>query len=256
MERITFPSTNGLNLAGIWYPGDSEAVLICAHGFAGEKTSKGRFTRLGEEFSPLGYNVFSFDFSGCGESDGTLLTSAQERDDFRSAIAFARQRGMKRIALVGNSLGSYIALRAYDPSIETMLLLAALTGPTAFDWQGFYTPEQMRQWREERKVTMHREDPFPRTSVVSADLLEEFERFDQAALLKPVQCPVLIIHGDGDDEERNLLAQSHKAISQLPEGSQLVVLPGANHRMEGRLDEIVALAKDWFTQRMPLDKDE
>jgi alpha/beta superfamily hydrolase len=252
MERVSFRSTNHLNLAGIWYPSDSKVALICAHGFAGEKTSKGRFTRLGEELSPLGYNVFSFDFSGCGESDDALLTSAQETDDFRSAIAFARQRGMKRIALVGNSLGSYIALRAYDPSIETLLLLAALTGPTAFDWQSFYTPDEMRQWREERKITMHREEPYPRTSVVSADLLEEFERFDQAALLKPVQCPVLTIHGDGDEEERNLLAQSRKAISQLPEGSKLIVLAGANHRMEGRLDEIVTLAKDWFKEHMPV----
>jgi pimeloyl-ACP methyl ester carboxylesterase len=254
MESVNFLSTNGLKLAGIWYSAGSDAVLICAHGFAGEKTSKGRFTRLGEELSPLGYNVFSFDFSGCGESDDAPLTSAQETDDFRCAMAYARWRGMKRLAMVGNSLGSYIALRAYEPSIETMLLLAALTGPTGYDWLSFYTPEQMREWREQRRVTMHRHEPYPRTSVVSADLLEEFEQFDQSELLKPVRCPVLIIHGDGDDEEQKLLAQSRKAISQLPEGSKLIVLPGANHRMEGRLDDIVALAKDWFQEQMPLPR--
>jgi pimeloyl-ACP methyl ester carboxylesterase len=156
--------------------------------------------------------------------------------------------------MVGNSLGSYIALRAYQPSIETMLLLAALTGPTAYDWQSFYTPEQMREWREQRRVTMHREEPYPRTSVVSAELLEEFERFDQSELLKPLRCPVLIIHGDGDEEERKLLAQSRKAISRLPQGSKLIVLEGANHRLEGRLDDIVALAKNWFQRQMPLGR--
>jgi alpha-beta hydrolase superfamily lysophospholipase len=75
MEHVKFGSTNGLGLAGIWYPGNSDAVIICAHGTAGEKTSKGRFTRFGEELSPLGYNVFAFDFAGCGESDDALLTS-------------------------------------------------------------------------------------------------------------------------------------------------------------------------------------
>jgi hypothetical protein len=63
---------------------------------------------------------------------------------------------------------------------------------------------------------------------------------------------VLIIHGDGDEEERKLLAQSRKGMELLPAESRLVVLPGANHRMEGRLDEIVELAKEWFAQKLPV----
>jgi pimeloyl-ACP methyl ester carboxylesterase len=252
MEHVKFGSTNALGLAGIWYPGNSDAVIICAHGTAGEKTSKGRFTRFGEELSPLGYNVFAFDFAGCGESDDALLTSHQHVDDFRSAIDFALARGMKRIALVGNSLGSYIALRVYTPQIETMLLLAALTGPTKYNWEAYLSPEQMREWHQQRKVTMVREEPYHRVSVVSADLLEECERFDQRSLLAPVRCRVLIIHGDGDEEEQKLLAQSRQAIALLPKGSKLVVLPGANHRMEGRLDEVIALARDWFLHEFPL----
>jgi pimeloyl-ACP methyl ester carboxylesterase len=254
MENVNFRSSHELQLRGIWYPAASDAVLICAHGFAGEKTSKGRFTRLGEELSPQGYNVFSFDFTGCGESDDALLTSAQQADDFRSSIAYAKSRGMKRIALVGNSMGSYIALRVYTPEIETMLLFAALTGPTQYDWAAFYSPEQMREWRTTGRVTMTRDEPYFRRTVVDGKLLDECGNFDQQALLRPVQCPVLIIHGDGDEEERKLLAQSRKGIELLPVGSRLVVLPGANHRMEGRLDEIVELAKEWFREKMPVGK--
>jgi len=253
MEHVKFGSSHGLQLTGIWYQGGGDRVLICAHGFAGEKTSKGRFTRLGAELSPLGYNVFSFDFAGCGESDDALLTSAQQADDFRSAITYAKGRGMKRVALIGNSMGSYIALRVYTPEIETMLLFAALTGPTQYDWAAFYTPEQMREWRTIGRVTMTRDEPYFRRTVVDGKLLAECGSFDQQALLRPVQCPVLIIHGDGDEEERKLLAQSRKGIEMLPAGSRLVVLPGANHRMEGRLDEIVELAKKWFAEKMPLE---
>ena len=253
MECVKLPSTNGLNLAGTWYSGKSDVALICAHGFAGEKTSKGRFTRLGEELSPLGYNVLAFDFSGCGESDDALLTIGQEEDDFQAAISYARSRGAKRVALVGNSLGSYIALKIYTPEIATMLLLAALTGPTQYDWEAFYTPEQMSEWRETGKVTMVREEPYHRVSVVSAALLEECGNFDQSRLLAPVKCPVLIIHGDGDEEERKLLAQSRKAMERLPQGSRLVLLPGANHRMEGRLDDVMMLARQWFAEHLPAD---
>jgi pimeloyl-ACP methyl ester carboxylesterase len=256
MAPVNFRSSHELQLTGIWYPAGSDAALICAHGFAGEKTSKGRFTRLGEELSPLGYNVFSFDFAGCGESDDTLLTSAQQVDDFRAAIAYARSRGMTRIALVGNSMGSYIALRVYTREIETMLLLAALTGPTQYDWAAFYSPEQMREWRETGRVTMTRDEPYFRRTIVDGKLLDECGSFDQRELLQPVRCPVLIIHGDGDEEERKLLAQSRKGIEMLPADSRLVVLPGANHRMEGRLDDIVKLAKEWFREKMPVNSRE
>lgn len=251
-ERVNFRSSHGLKLSGTWYPARTDAALVCAHGFAGEKTSKGRFTRLGEELSPLGYNVFSFDFAGCGESDDVLLTSARQQDDLRNAIAYAKRRGMKRIALVGNSMGSYIALRVYTPEIETMFLLAALTGPTKYDWEAFYSPEQVREWRTTGCVTMTRDEPYFRRTVVDGKLLDECGSFDQGELLRRVQCPVLIIHGDGDEEERKLLAQSRKGIELLPAGSRLVVLPGANHRMEGRLDEIVELAKEWFAEKMPV----
>jgi pimeloyl-ACP methyl ester carboxylesterase len=253
MENVKFGSSHDLQLGGIWYPAASDAVLVCAHGFAGEKTSKGRFTRLGEELSPRGYNVFSFDFAGCGESDDALLTSAQQQDDFRSAIAYTKSRGMKRIALVGNSMGSYMALRVYAPEIETMLLFAALTGPTRYDWEAFYSPEQMREWRETGRVTMTRDEPYFRRTVVDGKLLEECGSFDQGELLRHVRCPVLVIHGDGDDEERKLLTQSRMGMERLPAGSRLVVLPGANHRMEGRLDEIVELAREWFAEKMPVE---
>ena len=252
MENVKLSSSHGLQLSGIWYAAPTDAVLVCAHGFAGEKTSKGRFTRLGEELSPRGYNVFSLDFAGCGESDDTLLTSAQQQDDFRSAIAFAKTRGMKRIALVGNSMGSYMALRAYTPEIRTMLLFAALTGPTQYEWGAFYSPEQMLEWRTTGRVTMTRDEPYFRRTVVDGKLLDECGSFDQGELLRRVKCPVLIIHGDGDEEERKLLAQSRKGIELLPAGSRLVVLPRANHRMEGRLDEIVELAKEWFEEKMPV----
>ena len=249
---VKFGSSHDLQFRGIWYPAASDAVLVCAHGFAGEKTSKGRFTRLGEELSPRGYNVFSFDFAGCGESEDVLLTSGQQQDDLRSAIAYAKSRGMKRIALVGNSMGSYMALRVATPEIETMLLLAALTGPTQYDWEAFYSPEQMREWRETGHVTMTRDEPYFRRTVVDGKLLDECGSFDQRELLRTVKCPVLIIHGDGDEEERKLLAQSRKGMELLSPESRLVVLPGANHRMEGRLDEIVELAKDWFGEKMPV----
>src|SRR3569832_957277 len=110
----------------------------------------------------------------------------------------------------------------------------------------------MQEWRATGHVTMTRDEPYFRRTVVDGKLLEECGSLDHRELLRSVQCPVLIIHGDGDEEERKLLAQSRKGMELLPAGSRLVVLPGANHRMEGRPEEIVELAKEWFAEKMPV----
>jgi alpha/beta superfamily hydrolase len=81
-------------------------------------------------------------------------------------------------------------------------------------------------------------------------MLKDFEEVDQERLLKPVQCPVLIIHGNGDDEERLLLENSRKAMPLLPEDSRLEVINGATHSFMGYLSEVEKLAADWLEQHL------
>ena len=83
--------------------------------------------------------------SGCGESDDDSLTVEKEVDDLRSAIAFVRSRGYGKVALFGHSLGTLICLRCSAPDIATMILLGACTDSMKYEWETFYSPEQMRE---------------------------------------------------------------------------------------------------------------
>jgi pimeloyl-ACP methyl ester carboxylesterase len=64
---------------------------------------------------------------------------------------------------------------------------------------------------------------------VDASLLRAFAEIDQRELLKGVRCPALLVCGDGDDEEREILAQARRALPLLPAGSRLEVTAGAPH---------------------------
>lgn len=66
--------------------------------------------------------------------------------------------------------------------------------------------------------------------------------------MKGVGCPVLIIHGNSeeDQEELQLLERSRRGMALLPEGSNLVIVEGAKHGIKEKYDEVVRYADQWL----------
>lgn len=246
MERVKFKNSRGLSLVGSLYSTDSKAIVIMAHGFTNNKSSQGRFGRLAESLKDLGYNVLAFDFSGCGESDPDIITASKEVDDLKSAIEFVKSKGYRKIALFGNSLGSLICLKSFRTEIVTMVLTGALTDSMKYNWDEFFSKEQLEELEQEGYLTM--EDEKLGTRRVGSQMLLDFEEINQKELLKDVTCPVLIIHGNSheDQEERQLLQRSKRAMNMLSEDSKLVVIEGGKHGLKDNYDQVIDLTKDWY----------
>jgi putative phosphoribosyl transferase len=68
-------------------------------------------------------------------------------------------------------------------------------------------------------------------------------------LLADVHAPVLLIVGGADVQVREL---NEALLGDLPDGSDLAVVPGAGHLFEepGALDQVAALAAGWFTRHV------
>jgi putative phosphoribosyl transferase len=68
-------------------------------------------------------------------------------------------------------------------------------------------------------------------------------------LLADLRVPVLLIVGGADAQ---VLALNEAILGDLPNGSHLAVVPGASHLFaeQGALDQVAALAADWFTRHV------
>ncbi|WLR51873.1 hypothetical protein LC040_02895 [Bacillus tianshenii] len=82
--------------------------------------------------------------------------------------------------------------------------------------------------------------------VVEKQMLLDFEEINQQELLQSVSCPVLIIHGDNDEEERQLLERSRRGMDYLTEDSKLIVIEGATHRFLEHMEQLTKLTREWF----------
>jgi uncharacterized protein len=110
-EEITFPTPDGLRLQGVWVPADGSArAVVVMHGHGG---SLDYDLHRAPFLHAAGFNVLLFDFRAHGRSPGRLATFGYlERRDVQGAVAFLKERGMRRIGLMGFSYGGMAAMLA------------------------------------------------------------------------------------------------------------------------------------------------
>ncbi len=278
MPRVTFRNARGLRLvadyvapapgraqdvdraptsggagAALSRPPTETPLVVLAHGFGSQRRARDRFPTMAQAFATAGYATLAFDFAGSGESDDDVLTVEHEVEDLLAAIAYARSLGHERLGLIGHSLGGRVCLQASPADVTTIATAGAPTGPVGYDWHDYFTAEQMDELARTGRVTIPQDGDHPRAAVVSdVSLLEELVGCDQEALFARVPCPVLLIDGDGDEEELEYLALARRGLSLLPSGSRIEVVPGCPHNLVGHLDQVIALLLAWFREHLPV----
>ena len=248
MVKIFIKNNRGFILAANhWFAG-TESIIIMSPGFTGDKSMNGRFDKVAEKFSQAGYSVIAYDYCGCGESDDEILTPENAVQDLQSIITYASHRGYKNIGLYGQSYGSLVSLRAYNENIRTMVLVGALTGSVKYTWENYYSKEQIEELRKFGHMRITKDQGEVRDMVIiDNSMLLDFEQIEQEKLISRVGCPVLIIHGDHDEEELLLLENSRRALHFLKKDSRIEIIEGANHRFSDHLNTICDLSLRWLS---------
>lgn len=111
-EDVSFCAGDGVKLHGWYFPADpasprSHLVLLIFHGNGGNICHRLSYY---EAWLELGLNVFTFDYRGYGQSEGTPSEAGTYLDG-QAAYAWLRERGFvpESIILLGKSLGGGIA---------------------------------------------------------------------------------------------------------------------------------------------------
>ncbi len=113
MKKLYFRNQFSEKLVGILEENkNSDIVIIFAHGFNANK-DQGFLPKIASRLRNK-FNVFRFDFSGNGESQGKFEDQHIEKqvEELRIAIGLMKKR-FKKVFVAGHSLGACIALEEY-----------------------------------------------------------------------------------------------------------------------------------------------
>lgn len=119
-------------------------TLVVVPGIDSNRLVGGITLALAEDLVAEGFDVLAFDLRAQGESDGdTLSFGAREQDDILGAVAIARERGARHVAVLGSSMGAAAAIlaAARTTDIEALVLDSAFA-----DWEVTLRRELRSAW--------------------------------------------------------------------------------------------------------------
>ena len=245
-------SSDELMLAGeVYLPDDPcgsyPAICLC-HGIPAVKYNpeeKGGYPELAARFCQAGFVAMAFNFRGAGPSQGNIDMPGWA-DDLSAAIDFlcmVPEVNKQKICLLGSSGGAatcvYVA--AQDKRISAVATFAC---PAEFDFMANSDAVDalITSFRE---IGIIKEPDFPRSREKWLDGFNKVKPLDYIDKISPR--PLLLVHGDQDEVVP--LRHAEALYNKAGDPRDLVVLPGAGHRL--RQDErAVDAAMAWLKKQV------
>ncbi|MFO0701748.1 MAG: alpha/beta fold hydrolase [Nitrospira sp.] len=251
-ERLSFEDPFGHRVSAILTAPNSrtDRMAVLCHGFLSSKTSSTN-KALTRSLIDHGIGTFCFDFFGQGESDGPFeqITTTLGVQQAQAAIDLMKQKGYRRIGLMGSSFGGLIAI--LTASLRTDLACLALKCPVvdfAEELRLEFGPDEMARWNATDTIPniMGGHDRIRLCYAFYEDALCQIA-YDPA---RSITAPTVIVQGDKD--EHVPLHQSRQLYEALQTKKHLEMLPGADHQFTKgddfkRMTNVIA---DWLIQHL------
>ncbi len=227
-ESVTFPTRDGIVLAGRFFPGSSKTTIILSHGYGDDQDQMIPWANF---LNRAGFSVFTYDMRERGQSGGDAVTlGAKEQIDLVSAVDYLVTRpdvDKDRIGALGVSLGASVTIlaAARDPRIAAIV-----------DDSGFAAASNVISTSFE-KFLHFPAFPFAPVTVKFA----EWRTGVSVGQVQPDKVigtisprPIFIIHGTADDIVPPENSERNYAAAKQPK--QIWWVPGAGHVQARTLD--------------------
>jgi uncharacterized protein len=272
-ERVTFRAFDNLNLCGMFlygaHGGRPKGMVIFAHEFSSDLYSCARYCR---PLLQAGYDVFSFDFRGHGESSRApgyqprQWPTDHELDDMLGAVAFVEdwldRRGRPaEIGLFGISRGGGAAILAAqnNPAVKAIITDGAFSSDTTLEYlmkRWAYIFAKVRFVYENHPPQFWRFLRWLLFRACRSELNCTFPSVRKALRRMKGPRPILFIHGERDSYVP--VEQSQLLYDLAPSPKFLWVVPGAKHNQSVivRPEHYAARTVTFFDQYLAAAPDE
>jgi len=257
-NHVTFRAFDNLNLHGMFLRGNHhdrpKGVVLFAHEFSSDMYSCARYCR------PLllaGYDVFTFDFRGHGESSCSPGYQPRqwptdcEVDDMLGAIAFVEDSLERRcrpveIGLFGISRGAGAAILAaqHNPAVKAIITDGAFSSDTTLEYlmkRWAYIFAKVRFVYENHPPQFWRFLRWLLFRECRRKLNCNFPSVRKALCRLNPDLPILLIHGERDSYIP--VQQSQLLYHLAPGPKSLWIVPGAKH------NQSVVVCPDYYATR-------
>lgn len=238
-EKIYFQDSSGYKICGtLSSPVSSlEKIVIMVHGFTSNKNTKS-WLLLTDFLNKAGIPSLRIDLFAHGESEGNFadLTTSKAVDSVLCAIRFLKEKGYKKIGLIGSSFGGISSIMAATKTKDIVFL--GLKSPVSdFNevWTSRRKPQELAKWKK-TGITDYQDGS--QTVQLKYAFFEDFENNQPYKVANRISVPTIIVHGDSDSV---VPVEESVKLSRLIPNCELILVKGADHRYQGpgEMDRLV-----------------
>ncbi|MDR3593065.1 MAG: alpha/beta fold hydrolase [Negativicutes bacterium] len=231
-------------------PGVRTPVVICCHGFTGDKVGSNQLMlTLAKRIEAVGF-VVRFDFAGSGESEGEFAADTTVKgwqEDLRCVVDWVKARpemGDSPLYLLGHSLGGLVALTYSGRPLAGRIALAPVVRPVANCRDIILGAELWEQARNGATIANFYGKGFSLDPGFVRDLLTG--NYDPLAAAGGCSEPLLLIHGDSDVAVP--LEGSKELYSRYAGPKEMQIMTATDHVFVGRHADLAGRIVSWLTR--------
>lgn len=261
-EIVMYTTTDGFNLYGAWYQQNKAAIaLLMIHGYC-SNFYRTPLRNIAEYLAPRGYaclvaNTRGHDrlanTEGQQPAEGALVERISESPrDLLAGIEWLRERGYRRIILIGHSLGGLKSL--HFAAHHAVNELAGLVSCSCPRWnvpahaENSAVIERARRMRAEgHEYRLMYDDSGNElgSPVMLLDRLEHFSAFQPLNNARRISFPALYTAAGNEPDQ---FRQAAEELSRAGAGqARLHIIPGTDHVYTGHEIDLARWIEEWLT---------
>ncbi len=254
-QDVKIETPDGVRLSGLVFsPHEKdvspERIAVFVHGFAGNKSENGLFTDAAVELIKHKYHVITYDWRGCGQSEGDFGTTSIEKhvEDFLAVWKWLQGqfKDVQQIDAVGFSLGAAILTLAYKNKvpIRRLVFLSPALRPAIDMWPRY------QELYEDVELTGYVQKPGS-SIVLGEAILDSLRVTDLLEETGSLNMPILVCHGTNDD--RIPIQHTRDLVNHLP-NADFQVFDGASHSYnpaDKYREQVLHSIQNWFCVTEP-----
>jgi dienelactone hydrolase len=276
VDLVQATTRDGVRLDGAFRAADAPALpldaAVCVHGTGGNYYSSTLFDALAERLLALGVGVLRVNTRGhdlmcnvAAARGGRRLGAAYEalddcRHDLAAWLAWLRERGRPRIALVGHSSGAVKCLyaQAHEPDDAVRCVIALSPPRLSHSWfaQSDKAAAFLHTFQQAQALVAAGEPnalldvqlPLPFV-VTAAGYVEKYgpdERYNYLGFLGRLACPTLVTLGEVEVANNMAFRGAPAAIAAAAPRVRVETVAGADHFYAGAREALVARVEGWL----------
>ncbi|GEM_PF-499356 len=218
---FTFLS-EGQQIAAVAHQCGSRQLVILCHGFTGSKCEHRRiFVELGRAINADGADALRFDFYGSGDSAGDFADTLISHNiaNLRDAMAWARQQGYDKLALLGLSMGAATAILTLAETPADVLVTWSAVPDMQRVFQGYIQDVHLLS----RQTEIYEHEGW----LIRKAFWEDAIQYDVAGAFARLTMPKFILQGGADDKV--FIEGFHHFRDLALPPADFMEIPGASH---------------------------